>query len=221
MFTSKRNLLLTAVALILVLLLSACGPSDAELTPTLDPNMIRTEAVSTFAFSLTQTALAKPSNTPTLTPSPTLSPTPIRTGTASTQTTGLTTTSCYRLVYVTDVTIPDDTVMTPGQTFTKTWRVQNTGSCAIAPGFTFKNVGGDPMSGQSLTLTQPIAAGATTDLSISMTAPANKTGTLRGDWRMADAGGILFGDQVYVQIVIGGGSGTTATAPTPTDTPPP
>src|SRR3990172_9464915 len=89
---------------LILLTVTGCGPSAAELTPTIDPNMIRTEAVSTFASSLTQTALAKPTNTATLTPSPTSSPTPIRTGTVLTQSANLPTT-CYGLVYVQDVSI--------------------------------------------------------------------------------------------------------------------
>ncbi len=215
MSSYKRSAVFSTAAVILLLWSSACGPSEAELTPTIDPNMIRTEAVSTFAFSLTQTALARPTDTPTWTPSPTFSPTPIRTGTAATLTSGLPTT-CYRLVYVQDVTVPDNSNMTPGQAFTKTWRVQNSGSCAIAPGFTFKNIGGDAMSGQPLTLTQPIPAGATTDLSVNMTAPTGKTGTVQGSWRMADANGSFFGDALTVVIVVGSGSGTS---PVPSETP--
>ncbi len=208
----------TLLSAAILLTVTGCGPSAAELTPTIDPNMIRTEAVSTFSYSLTQTALAKPTNTATLTPSPTSSPTPIRTGTALTQAASGPAT-CYGLVYAQDVTVPDNSPMTPGQSFTKTWRVRNTGSCAIAPGFTFKNVGGDPMGGQPLTLTQPIPAGATTELSINMTAPTS-TGTVQGTWRMADANGGYFGDPLTVVIVIGGGAATSAT-PTETLTPEP
>jgi hypothetical protein len=49
-----------------------------------------------------------------------------------------------------------------------------------------------------------------TDISVAMTAP-NKTGTLRGNWRMSTASGQFFGDEVYVQVVIGGGSGAAPT----------
>jgi hypothetical protein len=208
----------------LTLLLSACGPSDSELTPTVNPDAIRTEAVGTYASSLTETALAVPTATLTLTPSPT--------NTAPAVSTAFTATSsavaCYRLLYVADVTIPDNTQMVAGQTFTKTWRVQNTGGCAWAPGFKFSLVGGDAMGGQALTLTQPVASGATTEISVAMVAPTGKTGTIQGTWRMADANGALFGESLTVVIVIGGaataiattGTGSTA-APTSTATPTP
>ena len=55
------------------------------------------------------------------------------------------------------------------------------------------------------------AAGAVTDISVAMTAP-NKTGTIRGNWRMSTASGQFFGDEVYVQVVIGGGAAATSTS---------
>ena len=97
MKTAIKYRFATLLSAAILLAVTGCGPSAAELTPTIDPNMIRTEAVSTFAYSLTQTALAKPTNTATLTPSPTSSPTPIRTGTALTQAASGPAT-CYGLV---------------------------------------------------------------------------------------------------------------------------
>ena len=206
-----RKIFITSTLLAFALLLAACGPSDAELTPTVNPDAIRTEAVSTFASSLTETALANPTATITLTP--TLTNTPIALAPTNLTTTSAVVTSCYKLVYVADVTIPDNTQMTPGQTFTKTWRVQNTGSCAWAPGFKFTLVGGDAMGGQTLSLPQAVAIGATTELSVAMTAPSN-TGTAQGTWRMSDDKGAYFGDPLTVVIVVGG-TGATSTPGTP------
>ena len=47
-------------------------------------------------------------------------------------------------------------------------------------------VSGDAMGGTTYTLPSAVAAGAVTDISVAMTAP-NKTGTIRGDWRMSTA----------------------------------
>jgi len=216
---SIRRPVITLVLLIISLLLTACGPSEAELTPTVNPNAVRTEAVSTFASSLTQTALAAPTSTSTVPPSPTITLVPLTSltpGTITTSQAGAPAT-CANLVYVKDVTIPDNTQMTPGQTFTKTWQVQNSGSCAWAPGSKFSLVGGDAMGGQALTLSQAVAAGATTELSVPMTAPTGKTGTISGTWRMSDDKGVFFGDALTVVIVIGGASASsTPGAPTAT-----
>ena len=213
------------------LLLSACGATPADLTPTATVNVdeIRTQAVSTFAADLTATAFAAP----TLTPSPSFTPialTPLATSTggvafgAATVPAAGATASCYGLTFVSDVSIPDNTPVTAGQTFTKTWKLKNAGSCAWDAGFKFAFTGGEQMGGTTFTLPAAVAAGAVYDVSVPMTAP-NKSGTLRGNWRMQTAGGQSFGDEVYVQVVVGGGSGAAPTntggAPAETSTPTP
>jgi hypothetical protein len=232
-----RLISLQTLLILGALVLSACGATAATEVPTLtvNPDEIRTQAVGTFAADLTATAFAAPTNTPAATPTPlvTLAPPVTSTGGVafgSTQPVAGATASCYGLSFVSDVTIPDNTPVTPGQAFTKTWKVKNAGSCAWDSGFKFAFTGGESMGGTTYTLPSSVAAGAVTDLSVSMTAP-NKTGTLRGNWRMSTASGQFFGDEVYVQVVIGGGgaaptnttgapaAATSTTAPTPTATP--
>lgn len=206
-----------------ILALTACGGGEAEATPTADPNLIQTMAVETFSAALTQTALAAPTQTPS--PTPTASPTfpPIPTGAAVTlpavtQPGVVPTQSCNQLRFVSDVTIPDNTPMVPGQAFTKTWKVKNVGTCAWEAGFKFAFVGGDAMGGVTYTLPASVAVNAEIDISIPMTAP-NKPGAIRSNWRMSTAGGTFFGDEVYVLIVIGGPTWTpTKGTITPTAT---
>jgi Ig-like domain from next to BRCA1 gene len=207
------------------ILLASCGGGEGEgtPTPTLSGDDIQTLAVETFSAALTQTALAAPTNTPlpTLTASPTSAPFVTSTGGAFPGVTSTTSgggATCYRLSYVSDVSIPDNTPMTPGQTFTKTWKVSNTGTCAWDAGFKFSFVSGEAMGGVTFTLATSVPANGIIDISIPMTAPTNKTGTLRGDWRMFTAAGTAFGDIVYVQIVVGGATGSPSTA-TNTGTP--
>jgi hypothetical protein len=208
------------------LLLSACGATPADLTPTVtvNPNEIRTQAVQTFAADLTLTALVASTNTPvaTITPLATFTVGPTLAGLpAGTTAVAGATASCYGLSFVSDVTIPDNTPVTAGQAFTKTWKVKNAGSCAWDAGFKFAFTGGEQMGGAAYTLPSAVAAGAVTDISVAMTAPS-KTGTLRGNWRMSTAAGQFFGDEVYVQVVVGGGAAPTNTgsAATSTTSPP-
>jgi len=226
--STSRTTLIATLLIILGLLLSACGGGDDGTIPTLNVGVIQTLAVATFSSGLTQTALfAPPSAAPTTTtplptfPSPTLvNVTPFATGSGLNPIT-----ACNRLSYVADVSIPDNAPMTPGQTFTKTWKVRNTGSCAWDAGFKFAFVSGDAMSGATYTLAQSVPANTQIDISIEMIAP-NKTGAVRGNWRMSTTAGAFFGDELYVLIMIGGTTGTVATSgitstPTSTGTPTP
>lgn len=215
---------LMKVQLILALgaiLIAACGGGNVpEATPTLSAEQIQpiqTNAVSTFAADLTLTALSAPTNTPepTITASPAVTSTsgvPFGTGTTPAAPVGgaASTSSCYGLSFVSDVTINDNTQMDPGETFTKTWKVQNTGSCAWDAGFKFQLSGGNAMGATAFTLPSAVAAGATYDISVPMTAP-NTAGTVRGNWRMSTAAGQFFGDEVYVIIVVGGAGAPAAT----------
>lgn len=234
-----RNRLMTSL-LLGVALLTACNSPSADVTPTVDVNLIQTQVVETYAAALTQTASAAATIElfPTLTVSATVAPIVTLPGTLSavTQPPVPATKSCYSMTFVSDVTIPDNTAVAPGQTFTKTWKVVNNGSCAWEAGFKFAFTGGDAMSGATYTLPSAVAINASLDISVAMTAPTNKTGAVRGNWRMSTAAGQFFGDEVYVIVVIGGGTITpsatgaapsattqaTATAtetPTPTSTP--
>jgi hypothetical protein len=199
--------------------LSACGASTPEPPPTLSVEAIQTYSVSTFAAGLTQTAIAMPTDTPTSTSTPTNTPTPTPTrGTPFAPGGGtIPTVSCYGLSYLNDVTIPDNTPMVSGQTFTKTWRVKNTGSCIWDVGFKLVFTGGDAMSGAALVLSNSVSPGAETELSIAMTAP-NKTGTVRGNWRMSTASGMFFGDEMYIIISLGGATATGTVTATATGT---
>lgn len=212
---NRTSLALTSL-LALAILLSACGGEDPASTPTLSAAAIQTNAVATFSNGLTLTALFAPAatgtppGTPTPFPalsSPTLSNlTPFSAGSGSSPTA-----SCYRMTFVADMTIPDNTSMTPGQAFTKTWKIRNNGACVWDAGFKFAFTSGDSMSGAGYTLPQSVPANTETTVSVDMIAP-NKTGTIKGNWRMSTAAGAFFGEEVYVQIVVGGSTGTPATA---------
>lgn len=224
----KNRLMRVQTLLILgALLIASCGAGAAEgtATPTQSVSEIQTKAVGTFSSALTLTALAAPSDTPTATTAPTLPPlatstlgTPFSASTPGVPVSGGGATSCYALTFVRDVSIPDNTQMDPGETFTKTWQVLNSGSCAWDAGFKFQNTGGNAMGSTALTLPSSVASGATFDLSVPMTAP-NAAGTVRGNWRMSTATGEFFGDEVFVVIVVGNAApAATSTTGAPTST---
>jgi hypothetical protein len=195
----KTRIILILMLIVGVLLFS-CGTNGSDQTAPVDTNALRTEAVATYASSLTKT----------LAPAPTISPTPnIVAPTATvpaitaTLETPLTANPCYNLLWIEDITVLDGTQMKAGETFTKTWLVQNTGGCAWRAGFTFRNFGGDPMRGNTVTLKEAIPTGAKRELSVELVVPSGQSGIIQSSWRMADENGIFFGDTLSVNIVVG------------------
>ncbi len=104
-------------------------------------------------------------------------------------------------VYVADVTIPDDTRMLPGQVFTKTWRVKNTGERPWGNGFRLVFVKGTPMTNQRSISLPACAPGQEVEISIQQTAPTRR-GTYFGDWKMRDDRGNLFGEVLFLRIIV-------------------
>ena len=115
-------------------------------------------------------------------------------------------------VFVADVTIPDNTVIAPGTTFTKTWRVRNDGNCTWGPGLTLHALsfvyGAQLGAPAEVSLTQNVPPGSTFDVSIEMVAP-NEPGMYRSEWMFQIADGPLLGvgtdgqTPLAAQIIVG------------------
>lgn len=103
--------------------------------------------------------------------------------------------------YVTDVTIPDNTTLGSGDSFVKTWRIRNSGTCDWGSGFKLVFVDGDHMGGPGSVAVNATAAGGTADVSVNLTAPSSP-GAYRGNWRIQADTGAFFGSTFYVQIVV-------------------
>jgi len=74
-------------------------------------------------------------------------------------------------VMIEDVTVPDNTVMTPGEKFTKTWRFMNNGKCNWS-GYTIAFFAGDRMASPDSAPVPQTDAGKTVDVSVGLTAPS-------------------------------------------------
>ncbi len=122
--------------------------------------------------------------------------------------------------YVADVTIPDNTVVQPGASFTKVWRVRNSGTCNWEPGTQLVFVSGEPMTAIGAVPVPAVAAGSMTDISVDMTAPTTP-GTYKSVWQLQSPSGQLFGNRIYVQVVVPAPPTATFTPAPPTDTPVP
>ncbi|MFZ5912261.1 MAG: NBR1-Ig-like domain-containing protein [Chloroflexota bacterium] len=160
--------------------------------------------------------------TPTVTGTP---PTPTPTSTAPTKTPTVPPSSCDKVQFISDVTVPDGTTFAPGTAFTKTWRLKNVGSCTWTTSYQLVFYSGEKMGGpDALAFPQSVAPGQTVDITVNLVAP-NTAGTYRGNWMFKNASGALFGigsqanKPWWVEIKVSGTAAATNT-PTATTTPP-
>ena len=104
--------------------------------------------------------------------------------------------TCNKGAFVSDVTIPDGTVLTPGSPFTKTWRIRNVGSCTWTTDYALVYVFGYQLGAAPVvnlpSSVAPVVPGATADFSVSMVAPSTP-GHYRSYWRFRNASGGQFG----------------------------
>ncbi len=187
----KRYTKIIMIVLVLGLVQMACNfPSSLDRRD----NFLATETPDVFA---TPTATLPPVITATSNPAPTQTqvpptqtapaPTATRTPTsASGGTSGDGGGNCtYRATFVTDVSVPDDSLIQPGSAFTKTWRVRNDGTCTWGPDYSLYAIAytsGSQLGARSLVeLPLTVKPAQWVDVSVRMTAP-NDPGTYTSNW---------------------------------------
>lgn len=105
--------------------------------------------------------------------------------------------------FISDVSIPDDTILSPNQLFVKTWRLRNTGAATWDFSYKLGFTNGDLMeASSSIGIPRSVLPGQEKDFSVTMKAPS-ATGTYQSYWRMKDILGREFGDPVWVKIRVG------------------
>lgn len=203
------KLRLTSTTLFITLLIVGCGAAPTTTGPTPDVAAVRTSAAGTVVSQFTLTAAAF---TPTTSSLPTNTSAPELTATATlpvlAQVTNLSGTPealCDSLTFdpaTVDVNVPDNTPMTPGQDFIKTWKVKNNGSCEWGPGYVLTYAEyEDQMSGQFVALTDVVLPGEEVDVSVQFKAPA-EAGTYLSAWQMRNPAGVTFEEIIFVKILV-------------------
>ena len=205
---------LSIVLILGTLALGACDLPGSTPTPTAQPAVAYTQAAQTVAALLTEpspTLLPAATNTPASQASETATPTPTQTVEPS-PTISPTPDDCTNLLdFVDDITVPDDTAFLPGQTFTKTWRLRNIGTCTWTSAYSLVFVDGDQLNASSpVALPASVPPDTEVDLSVAMTAPG-VPGTYTSNWMLRSPSGTNFGTQddngpFWAQIVVQEGS---------------
>jgi hypothetical protein len=200
----KKSMLVTIVGLIFALALTGCNYPGQE-TPESQVDLLNTAAAQTIQAQQTLIAQAtdvppqaatptatlpplddtevapQPSSTPMIAATPTITPTPTKE------------IKCDQAAFVSE-TIPDGTTFNQGQAFTKTWTLKNNGSCTWDANyhvvFFSGNAMGAPAAKQLTSGT--VAPGESVTITLELQAP-NTSGTHRGDFKLRNGGGVLFG----------------------------
>jgi len=196
----KTLTLLTAI----LLLASACSAQQLD------------ESAMSTAVALTVEARMFPEGPPVSpSPAPTKSPYALAslppataTGTSAPQVAAGNCTASASLV---GETYPDGTIVQPGETFTKVWQIQNSGTCTWDSSWQLIYYSGDLMDGLTVyNFPQPAQPGQTVDVPVILKAPA-ENGTYTGEWLLKSPWGQSFGVGQYsvpmsVSIVVGSGT---------------
>jgi len=174
-------------------------PSPTTSLPTNTPVSLPTFALPTAGASPTAGAGALP--TVSFNNTPAVGVTQLATVAPPVGATAALGDACNNSIYIADVTIPDGTVLKPGEDFKKVWQFRNTGSCTWDEGYALVFIGGDtaidPVNYEIKDKKDFIGPGEDAEFDIPLTAPL-KEGTYQGTWRMRNDQGAFFGTLLTV-----------------------
>lgn len=190
----KKKFTLLWVMAMLAMLLGSCNlPRATEQVS--GPDQLNTFAAQTVVALSTTVAQAKTQSPATQIPggqiATTIPPIVATTGIPVTNTPPV---PCDRVEFVRDVNYPDDTLVEPGQAFTKTWELKNTGSCTWNANYAVVFENGESMGVAPATqLTGgSVAPDQVVQVSLNFTAP-NKVGSFQANFKLRNASGVVFG----------------------------
>ncbi len=208
----KRNLpILLLLVSILHFVLTACNGSDEDAQTEETIALVYTSAAQTMAAQPTEhLSTATPyTATATLFPTQTLSAQAL-TQPSPNLAQSVQQPVCNEALYMSDVTIPDGTILTAGESFEKTWLLLNGGTCSWESTYVLGFVSGDEMSGVATVLGESVSANGQAQLSVIFTAPLT-AGSYISYWRMTDGLGTYFGNTIFVSITVSEDASATST----------
>src|SRR5688572_33446410 len=122
---------------IIAFAIMACLPVTLIAMPLLEPAQPNSvDSMATIQAIVTQTMVAATQNAPTSIPA-TATPVPPTSTPVRPTNTAIPTAAAYCdwVAFIKDVTVPDGTQLSAGEVFTKTWRLQNRGTCTWTPDY--------------------------------------------------------------------------------------
>ena len=206
---------LAFIILSAAIILSAC---NAETTPQATETAIEPPAATLVQITKppteTATATLTPTNQPTQGPAPTIAPT----ATLPPPENPADCTNAGR--FISDVTIPDNSEVAIGEVFTKTWRVQNTGTCIWWEGYSVRHYSEGAFGATDSVPLPRTNPGERADISVDLLAP-DIAGFYRGNFVLQNPLGLAMeieGDSRLWVIFNAVDNGTPLAEPTTTPT---
>jgi len=202
----RKNLSLWILIAISALLFSGCQTSE----PTQDIDAQKTGFAQTAEVQMTMTAEAQPTSTATLAPTPTLEPsatvessetpeedeTPMESATATQNSAS----GIDAAVWLSNDP-PDNTVFAPGEEFTVTWTLENTGTSTWNNNYTIEFAADEQMGAEDKYFI-PIDVPPNTSVQVSadFVAPDSE-GMIRSTWDLVNDNDVAF-YQFFVEIEV-------------------
>ena len=108
--------------------------------------------------------------------------------------------------FLADITVPDGTVLKPGETFNKTWRLRNNGTSTWTADYKLVFSHGDDLQAPAKTnIPIQVPPGETVNIFVELKAP-RQPGEYIAHWMLMNANGELFGvdgsHTIYVKIEV-------------------
>lgn len=116
--------------------------------------------------------------------------------------------------FVDDITIPDGSPLQVGETATKTWRLENTGTCVWGSTYNLVQVSGDLLTAQPHSIPVPLVRpGEMIDISvqIQLSNDAPPGSQQRASFQLRDPNGALFGTRPFVLVLVANEAGEVPT----------
>jgi hypothetical protein len=107
------------------------------------------------------------------------------------------------LWFLSDITIPDGSVVQPGERLDKRWQVQNNGTCNWDEDYQVRLIAGPGMGVPVQQALVPALSGTEVDIRMVFIAP-QESGSYRSAWQAYDPQEQPFGDPFFIDIVVEG-----------------
>ena len=99
------------------------------------------------------------------------------------------------------MTIPDGTAVQPLEILDKRWLVENTGTCNWDNRYRIKLIAGPDMNSSPEQALYPARSRTQVSIRLVFTAPED-AGVYRSAWQAYDPNGRVFGDPIFIDIVV-------------------